>query len=465
MKKSTIFIIIIGIFISSSILVFSMNDRTSYISPYYFGSGNELIDVINLSEEMTVNLSPNIVDIDETITSFEFGYPFEEDGYWDIDYDSSGFYISNLVVDTIDKPYRYFFGVNVENVNRPPEVSVSDIIAEENETLYVDYDAYDPDGRELNITFDAPFDENGVWETEIGDAGNYVSAIHVSDGIDTVTKEFDVFLEEKPLPPEVLYDEIQYAKQGENFTLDYEIVSDRDYSIDISGCMESNKTYFDYDSPKQCRVSIEVSDDYFDISRDIIIEIEEVNRPPVIEEVQLESDNMTFIIEENNEYDLYEGQNIIFHVDAYDPDGDDISYSFYPFSERFELGYDDSGIYDARVEVTDGVDNVSKSFTLNVINVNRPPVIEIEDEHQTKEGENFSLEPNVYDPDGDDVEVSYSGWMNESMRYVDFGEHGNHSVIISAFDGEDVTEKEILVEVERVFREPEIRGITVEIIN
>ena len=465
MKNSKLFMLIIGLFVFSSSLFFAANRGMCYISPDYFTSERDIVDTINLTEGQTVQLSPNIVDLDETIVNYKFGYPFEEDGYWQIDFDSSGMYISDLFINTTFDIHRYFFIVNVESGNRPPELSVSDLITEENETVYVNYDAYDPDGDELNITFTHPFNESGVWKTEIGDAGIYTSTITVSDGIHEVSENFTVTIEEKPLPPKIIVNETQFTKEGENFTLNYNIESDREYNVTFSGCMENETRYFDFDSPETCIVSLEVSDDYFDLRRDITIFIEDVNRAPVIESVQLTTDNITYMISEYEEYSVYEGQEVSFNVDAYDPDGDEIETYVKPFGFNFNLGYDDSGIYESQILVTDGIDNTTLNFILNVVDVNRPPVIEVNETYYTKEGEYFNLEPNAYDPDGEDVEVGYSGWMHESIRYVDFGEAGNHTVMISADDGEDVTQKEVTIVVEKTYREPEVRGITVEIIG
>ena len=42
--------------------------------------------------------------------------------------------------------------------------------------------AYDEDGDPLEYTFSAPLDENGEWQTEIDDYGEYSITITVSDG-------------------------------------------------------------------------------------------------------------------------------------------------------------------------------------------------------------------------------------------------------------------------------------------
>ncbi|MFW6025030.1 MAG: hypothetical protein ACOCRX_01680 [Candidatus Woesearchaeota archaeon] len=465
MKNSKLFILIIGLFLVSSSLLFAANRAMCYISPEYFTSERDIVDTINLTEGQTVQLSPDIVDIDETIVDYKFGYPFEEDGYWNIDYDSSGMYISDLFINTTFDIHRYFFIVNVESGNRPPELTVSDIVAEENETIYVNYDAYDPDNDDLDVSFSYPFDENGTWNTQIGDVGFYNSTITISDGIHNVSENFTITIEKKPLPPKLIVNETQFTKEGENFTLDYSIQSDRDYEVSFSGCMEDETKYFDYDSPESCVVSLEVSDEYFDLKRDITIMIENVNRAPVIESSQMSTGNSTYVIREGNEYTAYEGNKVNFRIDAYDPDGDEIETFVKPFGSNFNLSYNDSGIYESQILVTDGTDNTSSDFVLNVLDVNRPPVIEVNETYYTKEGEYFSLDPTVSDPDGDEVDVRYSGWMQESIRYVEFGEVGNHTVTITADDNEDISQKNVTVSVEKTYREPEVRGITVEILN
>jgi len=43
--------------------------------------------------------------------------------------------------------------------------------------------------------FGAPFDEDGVWVTADGDNGDYVSYVQVTDGTDTVTESFNIYVE------------------------------------------------------------------------------------------------------------------------------------------------------------------------------------------------------------------------------------------------------------------------------
>jgi len=78
------------------------------------------------------------------------------------------------------------------DTNSCPSATVSDVTAFEGELVTLDVTATDLDSDSLTITYETPFDENGEWQTQAGDAGEYTIEIEVSDNECTGTISVDV---------------------------------------------------------------------------------------------------------------------------------------------------------------------------------------------------------------------------------------------------------------------------------
>ena len=160
---------------------------------------------------------------------------------------------------------------------------------------------------------------------------------------------------------------------------------------------------------------------------------------------------------------------VVFSVDARDVDGDGLSYTWYVNSNyvdsgspTYELTYDftSSGYHDIRVNVDDGEDTVTQTWSLQIINVNRPPVLlsfEPEQEfsvNETSYGTTY-LTVSVYDPDGD--YLTYQWTQNEQVQYgyrsstytfqYNHESAGEYVVSVSVTDSEETVGFAWLIEV------------------
>lgn len=160
---------------------------------------------------------------------------------------------------------------------------------------------------------------------------------------------------------------------------------------------------------------------------------------------------------------ITEGETLSFpNLEVEDPDGDEVVITFSePLDERGEWRTQrgDAGIYDITITASDGIDETVQQVTVMVKPLNLPPVIDIEEVIMVRENETVTLQPTVYDPEGEAVEVAYSGWMDSATRFVEFGEAGEYTVTITATDGEHVVEKNVTIIVEAVNRPPVFRRV------
>ncbi len=158
-----------------------------------------------------------------------------------------------------------------------------------------------------------------------------------------------------------------------------------------------------------------------------------------------------------------EGELISFpNLKATDPDGDKLTYTFTPPLDqngRWQTKQGDAGEYKVTITADDGKNKVSQSVIIIVEASNRPPVITVKDELKVKEGDAVTLQPVITDPDGDDITITYSGWMDTNTKQTGFKDAGRHKVTISATDGALSAAKAVIVVVDDINRPPMLEQI------
>jgi len=160
-----------------------------------------------------------------------------------------------------------------------------------------------------------------------------------------------------------------------------------------------------------------------------------------------------------NEGDLVSFPNL----KATDPDGDKITYTFSAPLDKdgeWQTKAGDAGSYDVTITASDGTSSVSQKVKLVIKKANSAPVISGLDVISVKEGENVALGQEVVDPDGDQITVTISGWMNSTLRSTGFSDAGDHEVVVTATDGKLTTKKTVLVKVANFNHAPVISDLS-----
>ena len=311
---------------------------------------------------------------------------------------------------------------------------------------FADIQAEDPDGRDVTITFGYPLNEMGEWQTQEGDAGKYTIEIIASDGIDETKAYVLAIVNEKRIPPEIVVDESITVLEGEEVIIDVRVIDyyDSDIKITFSGWMDSPRYQTDFGDAGEYTVTITASDGIDEVSKDVTVVVIEVNRPPVIEKPT---------------YDIValEGELIELDLNIYDPDGDEVTVTYSePFDNegKWQTDRGDAGTYEIVVSATDGEDTTSISFKVIVEIDNQPPVLEVPEVIEVDEGETVFIEVEAYDPDGDEVTISFSGWMTSDTYTTNFDDAGTYTVTVTASDGIDEVSKDVIVIVNDVNRPP-----------
>lgn len=350
--------------------------------------------------------------------------------------------------------------------NYTPAEPIDTAPSEENGASDVDYDAViegvegetirlnprveDPDGDPVTIYFEPPFDQDGAWQTERGAAGEFTTTIVASDGELNSSVTVLIRVLQANLPPVIQGPEAFFLDEGEILDLGVVNITDPegdDIIVSYAGWTNTRVTETTFGDAGVHNVTIIAQDTAGNEARkDIAVFIDSVNRPPVL-------------TIEQTEFTVTEGEEVRIRATAEDPDGDTVTIRYgTPFDAagRWTPARGDAGTYRVPVTASDGTDTVEQIVEVIVQPANRPPVIEVDDRIVVSETEtvDFNELARITDPDGDEVTVTYSGWMTGPVRETDFGDAGEYDVTITADDGELTSEVAVRVVVERTNRPP-----------
>ena len=141
---------------------------------------------------------------------------------------------------------------------------------------------------------------------------------------------------------------------------------------------------------------------------------------------------------------------------ALDADNDVVTYTYIgaPIENgEWQTVEGDAGNYKIKVIASDGKNEDEKTFDLIVNMKNQAPVISPMDDilitvepGQTK---TVTLSPVISDPEGDDLVVTFSGWMTTATKDVTFDDGGAHTVTVTADDGKLETSVDVTVDINR----------------
>jgi hypothetical protein len=168
--------------------------------------------------------------------------------------------------------------VEVSSVKEIPTV----IVTEGKTVSFPNLKATDPDGDKIEYTFSEPMGKDGKWETEEGDAGEYTVTITASDGTSKVEQEVRVIVQQLNKPPVLEKIKDVVIKEGETLELSPKALDPEGEPLTItySGWMNSNTKELNYKSAGEYVVRVTVSDGTKEVSQDVKITVEDVNRPP-----------------------------------------------------------------------------------------------------------------------------------------------------------------------------------------
>ena len=255
------------------------------------------------------------------------------------------------------------------------------IVTQETELVSLSPSAEDPD-KESNLafTFTSPLNENGEWQTNYGDAGEYTVTITVSDGESATARDVLIIVNKKEESPAI--DSARPIESGLNIdetqALEFSVeASDLNkdplaYAWKLDGADVGTESTYVYQSTYEDSgthtIKAEVSDGLSSASKIWSVDVSNVNRKPVMEKL--------------SDINAKETDTITLTALATDDDKDKITYSISDsrFAQNdnvftWQTDYSSAGTYEVTVSASDGQDTTEQAFKVSVENVNRPPVV------------------------------------------------------------------------------------------
>lgn len=157
----------------------------------------EYIADITVTEGDLVKIIPNASDKDGDNLTFYFSRPLNASGEWQTAIGNAGIYNMTIKVSDGQVNTTQNFMITVEHVNRAPVLElIENITVKAGEMVVISPVASDPDNDSLTYYYDRPLDENGKWQTDYNEAGEYVVAVKVSDGKLNTSQDVKITVEE-----------------------------------------------------------------------------------------------------------------------------------------------------------------------------------------------------------------------------------------------------------------------------
>ncbi|RLC54653.1 MAG: hypothetical protein DRH89_09245, partial [Candidatus Cloacimonadota bacterium] len=374
-------------------------------------------------------------ELDGTIVSSNADYAFITD------YNSAGSYILTLdVTDNFvsDNLLNFIWDIDVIDVDQ--EIIVNEILPEpgnifiqEGETIDFSIDAYDPDGNTLEYNW--VLDGTTVSTTEffefitnMSSAGTYYMELFVTDNYSDSSIQFDWDITVLDAGSNIIVTNVDPAPGGvelfENDEINFIIEAyafngdDLTYGWQLDGTLVSTtNTYLfttDFTSGGDYVLTLDVEDEQ--AAETILnfvwnITVFESDQPIVVDDIQPTPGEVT----------ISETETINFLIDAYDPDGNSLEYSWQLDGEEvstidvydFITDINSGGIYLVTLDITDGFSEnaLYYEWDVTVLETDQDIIIEsIQPEPgdvTTFENEVIEFVINAYDPDGNPLEYSW----------------------------------------------------------
>ena len=236
---------------------------------------------ITESEEVVIDATATDEDNDEIAISFS---GWMDAPRYTTNYNDAGEHNVKVTASDGTNEVSKDVKVIVLNKNRAPvlEEPNYDVVAMEGELVELSLSATDEDGDIVTLSYSEPFDATGKWQTGEGDAGTYTITVTASDGTDTSSVDVVVVVQGTNTAP--VMEEIApiTVDEGETVTINV-VASDADgdaLTTTFNGWMTSDTYTTTYTDAGEHVVTVTVSDGQESVSQDVVITVNDVNRPP-----------------------------------------------------------------------------------------------------------------------------------------------------------------------------------------
>jgi hypothetical protein len=351
---------------------------------------------------------------------------------WTPNYEQSGTYaVTFTASDPAGLTAETEVPITVLHVNRPPALAaIQDVTVLENQPVNLQFTATDPDKEDADkLRFSANTLPDGAvldpatgvfeWTPNYDQSGIYPITVTVTDGAGaTAEQQFTITVEHVNRPPQLV--EVATIDGKENQLLSYtfsgsdpDVEDQQQLVYEIVGLPEGAS--FDtktgklqwqptYDQSGTYPIEVSVRDSQGAVaSIRTNITIQHVNRPPVLpvltEYSGKENEPLTVTLPAATDPDKEDADKLTYTVGNL-PEG-----AIFDAATRtltWTPSYQQAGVYEPTYTVSDGTDEASSNFRIQIENVNRPPVLAKVAELQIQEGQLLEFRLDGSDPDQED---------------------------------------------------------------
>lgn len=257
----------------------------------------------------------------------------------------------------------------VEEVVEESTTDLSDAITiEVDESDLVDLTAIitDPDEDEVTYFFSEPLSDEGVWQTNYGDAGEYEITLTATDSYFTVEQLVLLIVNRVNVAPVMESFESLFYAEGDEIVFDPQVTDPNGDTviITVSAPLDGGIFETDHTSAGEYEITVTASDGELETTDTFTLNIADVNVLPVISGLE--------------DLEVFEGDTVTLDLEIEDLDGDDVVVTISdPVGDDavWEIGFTENGEYTVTVTIDDGKDVITESITIVVVDVNMPPEI------------------------------------------------------------------------------------------
>ncbi len=329
-------------------------------------SEKDVAYTIRVTEGDLVNLAVKAVDPDGDEIEYTYTPPLNAQGRWQTRIGDEGKYLVTVTASDGKLSTSEDVLIIVERANRPPVIECPETITvKEGQELDINCNIYDEEGDDYKVEYEG-FSEEKTKQTTYDDAGEYTELVRATDSNGGVSvKKIKIIIDNVNRAP--IIEPIDDIKVMETNTVIVKPkVTDPDgdnVTISFSKPLDENGIWKTVDGDAGTyNVIVTATDGQATTTEAFKITVTNVNTPPVLKPI--------------GDLVYEEGDKIILPVEAYDPEGDEITIKYEGFmdSQVYQTTYDDAGVYEETVTVSDGVLSTSETFKITIKNKNRPPV-------------------------------------------------------------------------------------------
>ena len=253
---------------------------------------NDII-VVKVKENELLRIKVNAVDPDKDVVTLSYAKPLDKTGEWQTNYGDVGEYLSSISASDGKLTTLQKLKIIVQRINVPPTVEgIKDLVVKEGDLIKINPKIVDPNNDPVTITISSPLDK-GKWQTDYKSAGEYLIKIRASDGELATEKKFKLTIEDVNVPPKV--DNIPgvlHIKEGDLVAIK-PVINDPDPNVKVKMTIckpvgDSGIWQTGYTDHGEYFVTVTVTDGKDTIKKDVRLIVDDVNAPPVINDIVVE---------------------------------------------------------------------------------------------------------------------------------------------------------------------------------